>query len=420
MNFMFSRISSSRDGRAAVKYAEGKAHNKKTERNILIEPINLLPNGKYTEQMEKLWKKARKNHTTQVRRIVVSFSKKELNPDSAKDLEVAVNIIKEFIASSYPNRQAVLYFQKDGHGGCLHCHAIVNDCDLSESHKACSRIQGHYKYVRNNIDKVASKYITLDDGKNNKSRLTQTERVKKEKAATIIEQNTDKSDTELQQMLISEKAYSYKEDMRSRITKCIDASANEEEFFSLLKDKGISVIKKNSPKYGEHYVYDFVDCPVGVKNTKSRSYKLGYSYGPEAIHTVWNEKLKCQDSNNKTEADDFTKWLHENHYSYFIFDDNGRLVATDFEKMNVLHEEFEKQKTNMTIANAEMYEEEPTAESKENIQVQAIQHFASNTLPLVNKLNNQYTRNRMTNRRVAKAYEHFNIDAQVINKQKVL
>ncbi len=339
---MYSRISGAKDGRGSIAYAEGTAHNSEKNRNVLVSCINMIPNGHYAEQMEPLWRLSRKNHTIQTRRIVISFSKKELDPYNTEDLNTARDIVIEFIRTYYPDRQAVLYFQRDGKGGCLHCHAIVNDVSLSD-HRGCTREQQYYKYVRNGIDKVASKYINLDHGKPSESKKTRTERVKAEKAADIIMKNPGLKGAELRNKLIKEKAYSYKEDMKNRIHEAMMRSSNEKDFLRRLKEKGIDTIKKTSKKYGEHYVYDFSECPVGVKNTKARSYKLGYSFSPEAAKTIWIEKKK---QSQKTDANAFVKWMRESGRNCFEYDDEGHLVRTDFILWEELHEEFERKKTN--------------------------------------------------------------------------
>ena len=335
---MYSRISGARDGRGSIRYAEGSAHDGSGHRNLLVFPVNMIPNGRYADQMEPLWRKARKNHRIQTRRIVISFSKKELDPYSVQDIDTAKVIATEFIRTYYPDRQAVLYFQRDGKGGCLHCHAIVNDISLTD-HKGCTRTQQFYKYVRNGIDTVASKYITLDDGGRTESKQTRTERVKAEKAAKLMEEHPELQGADLRNALIKEKAYSYKEDMKQRIHEAALKSSDEKEFFKKLRGEGIDVTTKTTPKYGEHYVYDFTMCPVGVKNTKARSYKLGYSYCPEAVRMIWQEKAK-NGQPEKAKDNAFATWLHEQEQSIFEYGADGRLTDTNFDLMDRLHEEY--------------------------------------------------------------------------------
>ena len=335
---MYSRITASKNGRDAIRYAAGK-RSEQNRRNVLVTTINMIPNGKYAEQMALLWKKARANHKVQVRRIIISFSKKELEPESEADVELANTIVKEFITTYYPDRQAALFFQRDGTGGCLHCHAIVNDISLSD-HKGCTRAQQFYKYVRHGIDTVAAKYIALDDGGRLKSKQTHTERAKADKAAKIIAQNPILKEDELRNALINEKAYSYKEDMKNRIKDAALMTTNEKDFLRYLKTLGVCVKKKNSAKYGEHYVYDFVACSVGVKNTKARSYKLGYSYGPEALRFMWTQAERFKQADLKKDADEFTEWMNRQGKRCFFFDANGNLIRADFDLRDELYEEY--------------------------------------------------------------------------------
>lgn len=339
---MYSRITGSKDGRDAIRYAEGKGPGQ-NGRNILITSINMLPNGKYAEQMAPYWKKARANHKVQVRRIIISFSKKELDPDSEEDVEIANTIVKQFIKTYYPDRQAVLFFQNDGEGGCLHCHAIVNDISLTDQ-KGCSRAQQYYKYVRSAIDTVAAKYIQLDDGGKLKSKQTHTERAKAERAAKVMEEHPELQGEELRKVLIQKNAYSYKEDMKQRIHEATMKSCDLVSFFKELKARGIEVIKKISPKYGEHFVYDYTMCPVGVKNTKARSYKLGYSYGPEGVQMLWDEQKNhsrhaAQNQPKSSSSSDFTTWLQQQGLSCFSYDKDGRL-CTDFDLMDEMHAKY--------------------------------------------------------------------------------
>lgn len=302
----------------------------------------MIPNGRFAAQMSPLWKKARANHKVQVRRIIVSFSKKELDPKNEADVELANTIVTEFIRTYYPDRQAALFFQDDGEGGCLHCHAIVNDISLTD-YKGCTREQQYYKYVRHGIDTVAAKYIDLDNAGKLASRQTHTEHAKAAKAAKIMDEHPELQGEELREVLIQKKAYSYKEDMKDRIHEAALHSHDIISFFRELKVRGIEAIKKFSPKHGEHYVYDFTGCPVVVKNTKSRSYKLGYSFGPEAIQMVWDAKAKDKVKGTGTQAsvkDDFTAWLKRQDVSCFEYDKAGN-VNVRFDLMDKLHQKYQ-------------------------------------------------------------------------------
>ena len=100
-------------------YAAGhaKGHNGHEQRNAMVGYVNLLPGVDPADQMQTRWNKARKNHTTQVLRIVQSFSRNELNPESPEDILTANMIGQEFVQKHYPNRQAMVFTQIDGKSG---------------------------------------------------------------------------------------------------------------------------------------------------------------------------------------------------------------------------------------------------------------------------------------------------------------
>lgn len=380
---MYSRITGSKNGRDAIRYAEGKG-SKQNGRNVLVTTINMLPNGKYADQMKPYWLKARANHTTQVRRIIISFSKNELQPNSEDDVETANTIVKEFIKTYYPDRQAALFFQNDGEGGCLHCHAIVNDISLTD-HKGCSRTQQYYKYVRHGIDTVAAKYIELDKGGKLEARQTHTERAKAKKAAKIMEEHPELQGAELRKALIEKKVYSYKEDLKQRIHDAALMSSDEKEFFKKLRSVGIDVTTKTTPKYGEHYVYDFMMCPVGVKNTKARSYKLGYSYSPEAVRMIWQEKAKKESKPENA----FATWLHEQEQSIFEYRADGRLIGADFDLMDRLHEEYLQAETPALADMSQMADQIKHRQGKQRVIARKRIKQAENILPTRIKTSNR-------------------------------
>ena len=313
---MYSRISSCKDGASSIEYCEGNGHNGNAKRNLLVTPINMIPGVPYAKQMEPYWKKARKNHKVQTRRIVVSFSKKELDPNNPEHVEIANEICKSFVKKFYPDRNAVVYLQADGKGKCLHAHIIVNDISMNPPHKGCSKQQQYFFYVRKGIDEIASKYFKLDPGEKTKTKITQTERALKD---------NDK--------------YSYISDLKQRILTAVEHTSSEKEFIAALEKDGVEVKKKPSKKYGSYYLYNFVGAPIKNIHNRIRSLKLGYSFSPKGIKEYWSERNIVQNSLNKDDA--FLSWVKENGESYFIFSKSGQLISTDFEKRERLHEQYE-------------------------------------------------------------------------------
>ena len=135
--------------------------------------------------------------------------------------------------------------------------------------KGCTKQQYYYKNIEIWTDEITQEYTILDLGeKNAEEKVTRTERAKREKGE-----------------------YVYRDDIRERVLAAMKNSASEEDYFRRLSKNGIGVKKKNSPKYGEYYVYELLDfskVPEGTKlpkhgNRSARSYRLGTLYGPEAL-----------------------------------------------------------------------------------------------------------------------------------------
>ena len=391
---MFSRISPCKDGASSIEYCEGKGHNGNAQRNLLVTPINMIPNLPYAKQMEVYWKKARKNHKVQTRRIVVSFSKKELNPNNPEHIEIANEICKTFVKKYYKDRQAVIFLQADGKGKCLHAHIIVNDISMSPPHRGCSKQQQYFYYVRKGIDEVASKYFKLDPGAKTKSKETQTERALKD---------NDK--------------YSYISDLKQRILNAVEHTSNEKDFILALEKDGVEVKKKPSKKYGSYYLYNFVGAPIKNIHTKIRSLKLGYSFGPGAIKEYWAEKNVVQSSSPKEDA--FLSWLREKDESYFIFSKSGQLLSTDFEKRERLHEQFELElKTKKEPPKKEI---ESSDSSEKNELKKEDKQSIINTTVLQSIMNDDDDDDRdkeLTYRRYQRAKEELPIDYSSVQKTK--
>ena len=270
---MYSRITPSRNGRDALLYARGGknrlGHNRAKHRNLLIGGVNLLPDEvmPYEDQMEKYWRRATPRHEIQVRRIIVSFSKKELDPHDPNSPLKALQIATEFAEKYYPNRQSAIFIQNDGKGGCLHFHLIVNDCDIPDG-KGCSIEQQKYYYVEKHVDEVAKNLIQLDtDRRNIKNKETYHERG-----------------------IRSEDRYVWKDDLKQRIREAMDTAETRDDFVKLLSENGVEASFKTSKKQGDYILYELKDLSIFEgelpdKSTyfRSKSYKLGSDFGIDAL-----------------------------------------------------------------------------------------------------------------------------------------
>lgn len=263
----YTRITRTKNGAAAIAYAlNGKGHNGAVKRNEMVTPIKMQNGIEYWKQMNRYWRRARVNHKVQIVRIIQSFSKEEFDPNNTEDILKANEVGQALVEEHYPGRQALVCTQTDGKGGCIHNHILINDVSMIDG-KGCRKYQYHQPDVMPWTDEITSRYTNLDEGNKNGENLTQAERAKREKGA-----------------------YSYKDDIRERVSKAMKSCSREETFLRKLADLGVNTVKKYSKKTGEHYVYELVDTseiPADAKlpnhQLKARSYKLGNAYGPQAL-----------------------------------------------------------------------------------------------------------------------------------------
>lgn len=263
----YSRVTRTAFGIEALKYVLNyKAHNGAIRRNEIITPINMSAKKSYYTQLQKVWKKARINHTIQIIRVIQSFSKKEFDPDNPADLQKANELGQELVDIYYPDRQALVCTQIDGKGGYVHNHILISDVSLKDN-KGCTNEQYHYMTIRKWTDEIASRYTVLDYGEKSNDGKTHYEKKLEEKGL-----------------------FSYKEEIKKRVTEAMRISVSEEDFLKKLTENGVDTIKKNSSKYGDYYLYELVDVSEIPEGTKlpnhalsARSYRLGDNYGKQAL-----------------------------------------------------------------------------------------------------------------------------------------
>ncbi|MBE6837909.1 MAG: hypothetical protein E7509_07985 [Ruminococcus sp.] len=270
----YSRVTRTAFGTEALNYVlNERPHNEAIRRNEIITPINLNPKKPYHVQFQKIWFKARINHKTQIIRIIQSFSKKEFDPNNPADIQKANELGQEFVDTYYPDRQALVCTQIDGKGGFVHNHILISDVSLKDN-KGCTNEQYHYKTIRKWSDEIVSHYTVLDYG-----------------------EKSNDGKTHYEKKLEEQGLFSYKEEIRKRVTEVMKNSVSEEDFLKKLTENGVDTIKKPSKKYGDYYVYELVDVSEIPEGTKipnhalnARSYKLGNTYGPDALR-------KCIEAN---------------------------------------------------------------------------------------------------------------------------
>lgn len=280
----YTRISHIRNGRAAIQYARGngRGHNGHAKRNLLIGGVGMLPDEiiPFEEQMALDWARASGKNKNQIRRIVASYSIKELDPDNIDCAYTALEVAQEFVEEAYPNRKAAIFIQNDGKGGKLHVHILVSNVDSME-HKGCTDEQTKFEYVKQNFNRVAGRHITLDNGKKAKDKFSQTERALEEENEEAVESG-------------GAAVYIWKDDLRERIRVAMNNATSEDDFLEALEDEGVKARYGISKRYGKYISYELVDVPAHMEGAnrkcKARSYTLGDAYGVEALRDKLREK----------------------------------------------------------------------------------------------------------------------------------
>lgn len=329
----YSRVTRTRHGVDAIKYikgVDGKGHNKHKKRNEFLTGINMVPDNviPFEVQMQSHWDKADPRHTTQVDRFVVSYSKKEvdpddpeqvakahfvgcqiarflskgLNPNSEKDRQLAKKIgcsTKQLAGKG--THQVMVATQKDGKGGCVHIHIAVNDVAM-DNHKGLSSGLYLHSHLEKIVDYVSGIYFDLDVPEPAPEKETQSVRGLKAKNEKIEKANQEeilKAEKEGRKPELKELEYIWIDDLKGRILDAAEDAEDEEDFFRECRLRGVEVVKKKATKkQPNHYTFELIDVsgfpdPEKIpKNLKRKSYKLGSNYQPENLSLKFRRKEK--------------------------------------------------------------------------------------------------------------------------------
>lgn len=279
----YCRITRTANGADAIEYALGKnnkGHNGKKQRNAYVSCVNLFHGDKedIIQQMRETWAHARSNHTTQLLRIVTSYSRNELDPDNPAHVLKAKEIAEQVAETNYKGRQVIICVQTDGKGGFIHTHMLVNDVD-PVTYKACDNEQYWFSTVSKWFnDTIEKNGITLDYGEDKTKEDFEAER----NNARDIVSRTERIKRE-------QGKYVWKDDLKQRIASCMSSATSEAEFIEQLNAHGVNVDvhdpetrpKQKKPKYYTYELADVSNFPEGVKppqNRKAKSTKLGIDY----------------------------------------------------------------------------------------------------------------------------------------------
>lgn len=281
----YTKITRARRGREALGYAlVGMGHNGAEKRNLYVTSVGMLPPDvmSYRRQMQYYWDKADARNKTQVNRIIASFSPNELDPKNQLHAQIAARIAQEFVRDAYPDRQAVICVQNDGKGGKLHMHILVNNVSITD-HKGCTGAQLISDYVKDHFNAAAKRYITLDE----KSKLSEKE---KNKTQDRITQNERRLRDQNERLPEAGRKYIWKDDLKARVRKAMDAAADREGFLKQLMANGVKgTYRKATKKQDPYILYELTDTSgfeegaTPGNKLRAKSYKLGTDYGLEEL-----------------------------------------------------------------------------------------------------------------------------------------
>lgn len=327
----YSRVSRTPSGEGAIAYAR-YGHAKRISRNEYVTTVNMLPDGSASieSQMRPVWAQASPQHTTRIDRFIVSFSRKEIDPEDPegavkagaicrdlakllcngfdpenpdhKELAGRLGFDPDTFSEPHPKsrkvrnlspkgrHQAAVFIQKDGHGGLLHGHILVNDVAM-DTGAGLNPCYYWHDYLRQMTDFVAEKYIDLDiQDEHAPDKARQTVRVKRQQNAEIEKRNAAElaqASAEDRAPILERTSYIWKDDMKGRIKDAASESKDENEFIDKCSENGVLVAVHESAKRGKYYTYELADTSLFEgkvpANLKARSYKMGDDYGPEGV-----------------------------------------------------------------------------------------------------------------------------------------
>ena len=382
----YSRVTRTAHGADAIKYIRGfggKGHNGVKERNEYVTGINMLPDNviPFEQQMQPVWDKADVRHTTQIDRYIISYSKKEVDPDDpeqvakahfvgcqiARFLSRGINpnsqkdrLLAEKIGCSVEQlsgkgmHQVMVSTQKDGKGGCVHIHLAVNDVAM-DTHRGLNSGLYLHAHLEKIVDYISGIYLDLDLPEPAPEKEPQSVRGLKAKNEKIEKENAEeilKAEKENRKPVLMPLEYIWIDDLKGRILESADEAEDEEDFFQKCRLRGVEVVKKKSTKkQPEHYTYELIDVsgftdPGKIpKNLKRKSFKLGANYQPENISSKFKEKDRTvteEAAGGRTEKTVFT-----------VTETGSGAVKQEQEKVIKSPEEIKKEQQEYSMREAE-------------------------------------------------------------------
>jgi hypothetical protein len=256
----YTRVTKTRDGRAAIRYAfEEQKKKEGMDRVLAASGSNVDPKFAMM-QMKAVWDRFGKDDgkTVQMYRIIQSFGLDELDPSNPEDVEKANNIGREFAEEMYPGRQSLIVTQADGKGGKLHNHVLVNSVSFIDGKSLRDDTKEFYPIARKTNEIMRRHGMNppeLPDGKKENKR------------------------SHVERKLAAAGGYVWKDDLKERITAGMNSPlvTSEDEYVEHMRDEyGVGVRFRGSVedddgkkiKGMKGISYDFVDRNDGKRTAK--------------------------------------------------------------------------------------------------------------------------------------------------------
>ncbi|MBO5633059.1 MAG: relaxase/mobilization nuclease domain-containing protein [Aeriscardovia sp.] len=269
---MVTLISRSKNSAALISYLmSDQGHNGSKQRNLYTTSVGMYGNRKsLIKQFKRDFKHVDKHkHQVEAIHMIISPSDLEVpyNPSNAQKFG---DMVKDFVQTFYPNRRCLICIQQDGVGftdsatgkvkRILHAHIAISDCDIY-SYKGVESKKTGFRYLSKTFDDfVTTKYkIKIDSGRDMPKRRYL-------KGELIAENERDSEG----------KFFSYQDDIKNRIGRCIQASESLDDFYKNLQKFGLSVEhkkKKTGEAYQTYYLHtlDNISSESLDKNGKIKS-----------------------------------------------------------------------------------------------------------------------------------------------------
>lgn len=217
--------------------------------------------------------------------IIKSWSAYELDPQNEENQRLALESMERLLKELYGDtRQYVIVLQKDGTGGKLHAHAVINNTD-SYSGKAIRGNSKKWEYIAQKSDeidkKLGIKNLNLENDLKPKDKKTLKE-------IKMIEKNEVLKSQGLQEI------YLWKQDLKNTIKDNLKKSTNMKDLKKNLERDGVILTLRGSKAKdswrGYKASYSFTDKEG--KQRKARESTLGTNFSYKTLDETIEENHK--------------------------------------------------------------------------------------------------------------------------------